>query len=466
MSERPLSEEAIAAEGGTAIPQPSLPLAGVKVLDLSRVLAGPWCGQVLADLGAEVIKVEHPTRGDDTRDWGLATRVSASGVNTTYFDSVNRNKRSLGLDLGTDAGAAIARRLAAASDVLIQNFKHGGADRLGLGQARLCDENPRLIYCSILGYGSDGPEAVRPGYDLVVQGEAGLMALNGRAEDPPLKFGVAAVDLTTGQFAAQAVLAALYQRERTGRGCHVELSLYDGGLSLTAYVGLAALRLGRDPDRVGNAHPSIVPYGVFEAADGPLIIAVGNNAQYRQFCAVIGRPDLAADPDFATNLDRSRHRDRLGPQIEMELAKHPRDALIASLRAAGIPCGEVAGLHEALRSERTARAGMLVSGETPILHRRIGSTGNARLSATRRRRSVSTARTSSPRSASRRRHSRNSGQATSSRDDTGRIVRHTHFAKTCVARALAVDVRLTETTWIWTRPDRRQTRAARAASPS
>ncbi|GJE61445.1 CaiB/BaiF CoA transferase family protein [Methylobacterium trifolii] len=339
-----------------------LPLAGVRVLDLSRVLAGPWCGQVLGDLGAEVIKVEHPDRGDDTRDWGLPT---AGG--TTYFDSVNRNKRSLGLDLATEEGAEIARTLAAGSDVLIQNFKRGGADRLGLGYARLSAENPRLIYCSVVGYVGDGPEADRPGYDLVVQGESGLMALNGRAEDPPLKVGVAAVDLFTGQYAAQGVLAALYERERTGRGRLVEMALYDCGLSLTSYVGLAALALGRDPERVGNAHPAIVPYGVFEAADGPLVITVGNNAQYRRFCAVIERPDLAEDPDYATNLGRSRHRDRLGPQIEAELARRPRAALIAALQASGIPCGEVAGLHEAVRSERTAQAGMLADGDSPVL---------------------------------------------------------------------------------------------------
>ena len=340
-----------------------LPLSGLRVLDLSRVLAGPWCAQVLGDLGAEVIKVEHPERGDDTRDWGVPTAEGG----TTYFDSVNRNKRSLGLDLASEEGAAIARDLAARSDVLIQNFKRGGADRLGLGYARLSAENPRLIYCSVAGYVGDGSEAERPGYDLVVQGECGLMAMNGRPEDPPLKFGVAAVDLFTGQYAAQAVLAALYARERTGRGRHVEMALYDSGLSLTSYVGLGALALGRDPARVGNAHPAIVPYGVFEAADGPLVITVGNNGQYRRFCAVIGRPELADNPDYATNLGRSRLREALGPEIEAELARRPRAELIRDLSAAGIPCGEVAGLHEALLSQRTREAGMLHDGPAPVL---------------------------------------------------------------------------------------------------
>jgi len=271
---------------------PPLPLAGVRVLDVSRVLAGPWCGQVLADLGASVIKVEHPQRGDDTRDWGLATSPST----TTYFDAVNRNKRSIGLDLASEQGGVIARDLARQSDVLIQNFKQGGADKLGLGYTRLSAENPRLIYCSILGYPGDGPEAERPGYDLVLQGETGLMAMNGNPDQPPLKFGVAAVDLFTGQFSAQAVLAALYERERTGRGRKIELSLLASGMALTSYVGLVALKLGHDPERVGNQHPSIVPYGVYESADGPFVITVGNNAQFRRFCAVVGEEELLADP--------------------------------------------------------------------------------------------------------------------------------------------------------------------------
>ena len=335
--------------------EPSLPLAGVRVLDISRVLAGPWCGQVLADLGASVIKVEHPVRGDDTRDWGLATGQGT----TTYFDAVNRNKRSIGLDLSTETGVALARDLARDSDVLIQNFKHGGAEKLGLGYARLSAENPRLIYCSISGYPGDGPEAERPGYDLVLQGETGLMAMNGSADDPPLKFGVAAVDLFTGQFSAQAVLAALYERERTGRGREIEMSLLASGLALTSYVGLAALRLGRDPDRVGNQHPSIVPYGVYEAADGPFVITVGNNAQFRRFCAVIGEAGLLDDPRFATNLSRSANREAIDPTIVAALKRQTRADLLPALAAAGIPCGEVLGLHEALHSPRARAAGLV-----------------------------------------------------------------------------------------------------------
>lgn len=326
-----------------------LPLTGIRVLDLSRVLAGPWCAMCLGDLGAEVIKVEHPTRGDDTRDWGLPT----GATNTSYFDAANRNKRSIALDLATPEGLATARELARSSDVVVQNFKTGGAERLGLGHAALSAENPRLIYCSISGYASDGPEATRPGYDIVVQGEAGLMALNGEADRPPLKFGLAAVDLFTGQYAAQGILAALFERERTGLGRHVELSLFDCGIALTAYYGLDALVRGHDPVRAGNAHPSIAPYGVFETGDGPIVLAVGNNAQYRRLCErVLERPDLASDPRFATNLERSRNRAALLPALEAELARWTRADLLARLDAAGIPGGEVLGLHEALTSER------------------------------------------------------------------------------------------------------------------
>lgn len=334
-----------------------LPLSGVRVLDLSRILAGPWCAQVLGDLGADVVKVEHPVRGDDTRDWGLRT----GATNTSYFDSVNRNKRSIGIDLATKDGLALVKALAREADVVVQNFKTGGAEKLGLGYADLSTENPRLIYCSIAGYAPDGPEATRPGYDLVVQGEAGLMALNGEASQPPLKFGVAAVDLFTGQYAAQAVLAALYQRERTGRGRRVELSLYDCGLTLTSYYGLEALAQEKDPPRCGNAHPSIVPYGVFRAADGPLVLTVGNNAQFKRFCeAIIGRPDLPADPRFATNLERSRNRAELLPVLEAELLKHRRADLLAALKGADLPAGEVLGLTEALTSARAGQTGMVV----------------------------------------------------------------------------------------------------------
>lgn len=340
----------------------SLPLTGVRVLDLSRVMAGPWCTMVLGDLGAEVIKVEHPKRGDDTRDWGM--RVGTT--ETAYFNSVNRNKRSVTIDLQTAEGQQVARDLARKSDVVIQNFKFGGAEKLGLGYEQLIQNRADLIYCSISGYDRTGAEAGRPGYDLVVQGEAGLMAMNGEASQPPLKFGVAAVDILTGMYSAQAVLAALFDRQKTGNGRHIEMALYDCGLMITSYLGLEALIKGEDPPRCGNAHPSVVPYGVFNALDGHLIIAVGNNAQFSRFCReVISRPDLAEDARFETNIGRAANRAALLPELEREISRHTRDALLERLTRAGIPCGEVLGLHEALTSKRTADAGLVTMQPHP-----------------------------------------------------------------------------------------------------
>lgn len=339
------------------------PLQGVRVLDLSRVFAGPLCGQVLADFGAEVIKVEHPGRGDDTRDWGM--RIGKT--ETTYYNSMNRNKRSITVDLQTPEGVKIIHDLLPQCDVVVQNFKTGGADKLGLGYEQLKAIKPDLIYCSVAGYDSSGPEAKRPGYDLVIQGESGLMALNGEANTPPLKFGVAVVDLMTGMYAAQAVLAALFQRTRTGKGRHIEMALYDCGLMITGYYGLDAMLLGHDPQRYGNAHPSIVPYGMYDAADGPLIIAVGNNAQFDKFCRqVIERPDIVEDPRFATNVERAKNRLVLGPMLKELIAGFARDVLLQRMTAAGIPCGKVAGLHEALTSERTRRGGLLQELPHPV----------------------------------------------------------------------------------------------------
>ena len=350
-------------------PTPSLPegmdfpLEGVRVLDLSRVFAGPLCGQVLADFGADVIKVEHPGRGDDTRDWGM--RIGKT--ETTYYNSMNRNKRSITVDLQTPEGVKIIHSLLPQCDVVIQNFKTGGAEKLGLGYEQLKAIKPDLIYCSVSGYDSSEPEAKRPGYDLVIQAEAGLIAINGEASQPRLKFGVAAVDMMTGMYAAQAVLAALFRRERTGKGRHIEMALYDCGLMITGYYGLDALLLGHDPQRYGNAHPSIVPYGMYDAADGPLIIGVGNNAQFDKFCRlVIERPDIVEDPRFATNVERAKNRLVLSPMLKELIASFPRDVLLERLSAAGIPCGKVAGLHEALTSERTRRGGLLQEMPHPV----------------------------------------------------------------------------------------------------
>ncbi|WP_137921617.1 CoA transferase [Hydrogenophaga sp. 2FB] len=345
------------------------PLDGVRVLDLSRVFAGPMCGQVLADFGAEVIKVEHPGRGDDTRDWGM--RIGKT--ETTYYNSMNRNKRSITLDLQSKEGLQIVYDLLPQFDVVLHNFKTGGAEKLGVGYEQLKTLRPGLVYCAVAGYDTSGPEATRPGYDLVIQGEAGLMALNGEADQAPLKFGVAVVDLMTGMYAAQAVLAALFRRERTGKGRLIEMALYDCGLMVTGYYGLDAMQLGHDPARYGNAHPSIVPYGLFEAADGPLIIAVGNNAQFEKFCRqVIERPDIVEDLRFATNVERARNRLELVPLLTMRIRELERDVLLERMTAAGIPCGKVAGLHEALTSERTRRGGLVrdmphpVAGTMPV----------------------------------------------------------------------------------------------------
>ena len=341
----------------------SLPLSGIRVLDLSRVLAGPMCGMVLGDFGAEVIKIEHPERGDDTRDWG--TRVGKT--ETAYFNSMNRNKRSITLDLQKPEAVQIVLDLARQCDVVIQNFKFGGAEKMGLGYEQIKAVRPDLIYCSISGYDRTGPEAARPGYDLVVQGEAGLMAMNGNPDQPPLKFGVAAVDMFTGMYAAQAVLAALFDRQKTGRGRHIEMALFDCGLMITAYCGLEAMLLQEDPPRYGNAHPSIVPYGVFDAEDGPLVITVGNNAQFERFCrAVIERPDLAEDERFTTNLGRGTHRAALMAEVLRELGGRSRQLLLHRLKTAGIPCGEVLGLFEALTSERAVRSGLVTSQPHPV----------------------------------------------------------------------------------------------------
>ncbi|MDO8718503.1 MAG: CoA transferase [Polaromonas sp.] len=341
----------------------ALPLAGIRVLDLSRVLAGPMCGMVLGDFGAEVIKIEHPGRGDDTRDWGL--RVGKT--ETAYFNSMNRNKRSITLDLQKPEAVQIVLDLARQCDVVIQNFKFGGAEKMGLGYEQIKAVRPDIVYCSITGYDRSGPEAARPGYDLVVQGEAGLMAINGEADQPPLKFGVAAVDMFTGMYSAQAILAALFARQKTGQGRHVEMALFDCGLMITAYYGLEAMLMQKDPPRYGNAHPSIVPYGVFNAEDGPLVITVGNNAQFERFCReVIDRPDLAEDPRFKTNLDRGTHREALMSEILRELGCRSRQLLLQRLKAAGIPCGEVLGLYEALTSERAVRGGLVTEQPHPV----------------------------------------------------------------------------------------------------
>lgn len=346
-----------------------LPLDGVRVLDFSRVIAGPTCSMALGDLGADVIKVEHPDRGDDTRDYGL--RVGRT--ETTYFNSMNRNKRSITLDLQREEDRDTARELVRQCDVVVQNFKAGGMAKMGLAYEDLKAIKPDIVYCSITGYASDGMEAQRPGYDIVIQGEAGLMAINGDAHLPPLKFGTAIVDMVTGLYAAQAVLAALFDRQRTGKGRHIEMALFDCGVMITAFYGLDALLTGKDPARCGNNHPSIVPYGVFDAADGPLVIAVGNNAQFGRFCGILGRPELADDERFRTNILRSTNRQALVPILMEEVRQRSQAQLLVQLAEAGIPSGKVLGLLEALTSGRAQEAGLVTvqphpdAGQTHVL---------------------------------------------------------------------------------------------------
>lgn len=295
-------------------------LSGVRVLDLSRVLAGPWCTQTLADLGADVIKIERPGTGDDTRAWGPPYLQDADGRDTTeaaYFLGANRNKRSLAVDLSKPEGQAIVRRLAGQVDVLVENFKVGDLARYGLDAQSLLAEHPGLVICSITGFGQTGPYAERAGYDYAVQGMGGLMSVTGERDDlpggGPQKVGVAVADLFTGMYATVAILAALRHRDATGQGQVIDMALFDTQLAMLANLGSNYLCSGKAPGRMGNAHQNIVPYQVFEARDGHLILAVGNDRQFAKFCDIAGRPDWAADPRFATNAERVRHRATLVP---------------------------------------------------------------------------------------------------------------------------------------------------------
>jgi crotonobetainyl-CoA:carnitine CoA-transferase CaiB-like acyl-CoA transferase len=341
------------------------PLAGRRVLDLSRVLAGPWCTMVLADLGAEVIKVENPRGGDDTRHWG----PPYAGGESAYYLSANRNKGSIAIDLATAAGQGLVRALAARSDVLVENYKLGGLDRFGLGYDALASLNPALIYCSISGYGRASPVADRPGYDYVIQAEGGLMAVTGAADGEPMKAGVAVADLFTGMAAAQAILAALIARERDGRGQHLDIALHDCQLAMLANVGSAALLSGQEPGRYGNGHPTVVPYQVFEASDGAFVIAAGNDRQFAALAEAIGQPGLAADPRFATNPARVAHRDALIALLAPVLAARPRAHWFAGLRTLGVPCGEIRGPLAALHAPEAAARDMV----RQVAHPTIGT---------------------------------------------------------------------------------------------
>jgi crotonobetainyl-CoA:carnitine CoA-transferase CaiB-like acyl-CoA transferase len=338
-------------------PDPNLPrgpLAGVRVLDLSRVLAGPLCTMVLGDLGADVIKVERPGTGDDTRTWGPPWAQGPDGRESAYYLSVNRNKRSVAVDLKAEDGRALVLRLACDADVVVENFAPGMLDGWGLGYDALSVENPGLVFCSITGYGSDGPQAGRPGYDFAVQARAGWMSITGEPEGAPVKVGVAVVDVLTGQNAAIAVLAALRERERSGRGQRVEVSLFDSALAGLVNVTQAVLVTGSEPRRWGNAHVTIVPYQAFDAADRPFIVAVGNDAQWRRLCTAMAADDLLEDARFVTNPGRVEHRDQVVAALAARFRARSASHWLAMMEAAGVPCAPVQTVGEAL-AEPAAR---------------------------------------------------------------------------------------------------------------
>jgi crotonobetainyl-CoA:carnitine CoA-transferase CaiB-like acyl-CoA transferase len=324
-------------------------LEGVKVLDLSRVLAGPWCTQILGDFGADVVKIES-FQGDDTRNWGppyLRGPEEEGRGESAYYLSCNRNKRSVAVNLADPEGAALIRRLAAKADVVVENFKVGGLARYGLDYKSLSAINPRLVYTSITGFGQDGPYADRAGYDFVAQAMGGLMSITGEADGPPMKVGVAMADLSTGMYAAVSTLLALRHAERTGQGQRVDVSLLDTQISMLANQALSFLVGGESPGRLGNAHPTVVPYRTFQAADHPIVVAVGNDAQFRVLCDVIGAPELASDERYATNGARVINRGTLEPTLQGVIAKLNGHELLEALHARGVPAGPVNTIGEA-----------------------------------------------------------------------------------------------------------------------
>ena len=325
------------------IEQTTAPLAGIRVIELARILAAPWAGQVLADLGADVIKVEQPGRGDDTRHWGppFVKGSNNDNLGAAYYHACNRGKRSIAVDIAAPQGQETVRRLAASADVLIENFKVGGLRKYGLDGVSLRDLNRRLVYCSITGFGQSGPYANRAGYDLMIQGMSGIMALTGEPDGEPMKMGVAFADIFTGLYAAIAIQAALAQREHTGRGAVIDMALLDTMVAVLANQAMNYLVTGRDPPRLGNAHPNIVPYEVFPASDGHVIVAVGNDRQFGDFCRLLDLDDLAGDARFATNADRVANREALVRDLKAATVKWPAAELLAALQAGGVPAGPI-----------------------------------------------------------------------------------------------------------------------------
>jgi len=342
-------------------------LEHLRVLDLTRVLAGPWCTQLLADLGADVVKIERPGSGDDTRAWGPPYLKDAAGRDTTeaaYYLSANRGKRSVTVDISKAEGQQLVRRLAAASDIVVENYKVGQLARYGLDYASLSDANPRLIYCSITGFGQDGPYKDRAGYDFIIQAMGGFMSITGERDGlpggGPQKAGVAVSDLMTGMYTTVAILAAVAQRERTGAGQYVDMALFDTMIAMLANMNMNFLTTGKAPGRAGNAHQNIVPYQVFAAADGHVVIAVGNDSQYAKFCEIAGRPDLAADPRFASNAERVRNRAALVPLLEAIVREQPAAYWAGKLEAAGVPCGPINSIAQALADPQAVARGIRI----------------------------------------------------------------------------------------------------------
>ncbi len=363
------------------------PLAGIKVLDLTRVLAGPWAAQLLADFGADVVKIEKPSGGDDSRQWGPPWLKEATGASTgesAYYLSANRGKRSVILDLANPRGAQLARRLALQSDVLLENFKVGGLARYGLGYEALASLHPGLIYCSITGFGQDGPDAARPGYDAMIQAMGGLMSITGNPDGEPgagpQKVGVAVSDLMAGMYASTAILAALHERDRSGAGQHIDLALLDTQIAWLANQGMNYLVTGAAPGRFGSAHPSITPYQPFNTADGFVMLAVGNDRQFGDFCRVAGREELAGDARFATSAARVAHREELAALLTPVMKTRATRAWVRSLGEAQVPCGPINDIAQAFAEPQVRHRAMRVDLPHPLAGEVPGVRNPARFS--------------------------------------------------------------------------------------
>ncbi|AVZ78301.1 CoA transferase [Zoogloeaceae bacteirum Par-f-2] len=333
-------------------------LSHLKVLDLSRVLAGPWATQLLGDLGAEVIKVERPGTGDDTRAWGPPWFEAGARREAAYYLATNRNKRSVAIDITRPEGQALVRELAREADVLVENYKVGGLAKYGLDYASLREQNPRLVYCSITGFGQDGPYAERPGYDFLLQAMGGLMSITGEADGPPQKVGVALTDILTGLYATVGILAALAYREHTGRGQYIDLALFDVQVACLANQAMNYLVSGKAPQRMGNAHPNIVPYQAFPTADGDIVLTIGNDRQWAAFCQLAGKPEWASDERFATNAARVAHRDTLIPLLRQTTVMKTTDEWVAALEEAGVPGGPINDLARVFADPQIVHRGM------------------------------------------------------------------------------------------------------------